>query len=93
MTEVQKKMMDKLGLTERDFCVKTPPTSPAEQREHAYNTQAIIEWNGEMLTVTQAAQLWQYYAAEGASGKTLELTQLISEAKATIRKQYPDEEG
>lgn len=66
--------------------------SPAKLREEAYNANAIIDWNGEMLTVTQAAQLWQYYSAEGASGKTLELTQLISEAKATIRKQYHDEE-
>lgn len=71
---------------------KPEQPSPAQLREEAYNTQAIIDWNGEMLTVTQAAQLWQYYAAEGASGKTLELTQLIAEAKATIRKQYPDEE-
>ena len=66
--------------------------SPAKLREEAYNANAIIDWNGEMLTVTQAAQLWQYYSAEGASGKTLELTQLIAEAKATIRKQYHDEE-
>lgn len=69
-----------------------PPT-PAQLREEAYNTQAIIDWHGEMLTVTQAAQLWQYYAAEGNTAKTDALTALIAEAKASIREQYPDEEG
>ena len=65
--------------------------SPAEQREAAYNTEAIIEWDGEMITVTQAAQLWQYYAAEG-NEKAGELTALIAEAKRTIREKYPDAE-
>ena len=66
--------------------------TPAQQREKAYNTQAIIEWEGQMLTVTKAAQKWQYYAAEG-NGKADELTSLIAAAKQTIREQYPDEEG
>ena len=65
--------------------------SPAKQREEAYNTQAIISFDGEMLTVTQASQKWQYYAAEGNNIKTDELTALIAEAKAKIREQYPDE--
>lgn len=69
------------------------PPAPAQLREEAYNTQAIIEWHGEMLTVTQAAQKWQYYAAEGNTAKTDELTALIAAAKQTIREQYPDEEG
>lgn len=66
-------------------------STPAEKREEAYNSEAIIEWNGEMLTVTQAATLWQYYAAEG-SDKAAELTALIATAKQTIRDKYPDEE-
>lgn len=66
--------------------------TPAEQREAAYNTEDIIEWDGEMLTVTQAAQKWQYYAAEG-SPKAEELTALIAEAKRTIREKYPDTEA
>lgn len=66
--------------------------TPAKQRENAYNTKAIIEWDGEMLTVTKASQKWQYYAAEGNTAKTDELTALIAEAKAKIREQYPDEE-
>ena len=65
--------------------------SPTKQREEAYNTQAILSFGGEMLTVTQASQKWQYYAAEGNTAKTDELTALISEAKASIREQYPDD--
>ena len=67
--------------------------TPAQLREEAYNTQAVIPWDGEMLTVTEASQKWQYYAAEGNTAKTDELTALIAEAKASIREQYPDEEG
>ena len=65
--------------------------TPAEQREEAYDTRAAIEWDGKMLTVTQAAQLWQYYAAEG-SEKAAQLQTLIAAAKETIRAEYPDEE-
>lgn len=72
--------------------VPTPKTpTPSELREEAYNTQPIIEWDGEMLTVTQAAQKWQYYAAEG-NPKADTIQALISEAKQRIRDQYPDEE-
>lgn len=65
--------------------------TPTEQRENAYNTDPVIEWGGEMLTVTQAATMWQYYAAEG-SEKASELQALIATAKQTIREQYPDKE-
>lgn len=67
------------------------PTT-AQQRENAYNTQAVIPWDGSMLTVTEASQKWQYYSAEGNTDKTDDLTALIAEAKASIREQYPDEE-
>ena len=70
-----------------------PDPTPSQLRENAYNTQAIISFGGEMLTVTQASQKWQYYAAEGNAAKTDELTALIAAAKQTIREQYPDEEG
>lgn len=69
----------------------TTVLTPTQQRETAYNTQPLIEWDGETLTVTQAAQKWQYYAAEG-SAKADELQALIATAKQTIREQYPDEE-
>lgn len=64
--------------------------TPSEKREEAYNTEKIIEWNGEMITVTEASQLWQYYSAEG-SPKADELTVLIAQAKEVIRNNYPDE--
>ena len=70
---------------------QSPP--PAQLREEAYNTQAIISFGSEMLTVTQASQKWQYYAAEGNTDKTDKLTVLIAEAKASIREQFPDEKG
>lgn len=72
--------------------VPKPEPYPAKLREESYNSQAIISWDNEMLTVTQAAQLWQYYAAEGNTAKTDELTALIADAKQAIREQYPDEE-
>lgn len=68
----------------------TQATTPAQQREEVYNTQLIVEWEGELLTVTQAAQKWQYYAAEG-SAKADKLQALIAAAKQTIREQYPEE--
>ena len=69
-----------------------PELSPTQQRERAYNTQAIIQWDGRRLTVTQAATKWYYYAAEG-SAKADELQALIVAAKENIRAQYPDEEA
>ena len=66
--------------------------TPAEQREAAYNSDAVIEWGGEALTVTQAAQQWAYYAAEGDAEKTAALIDLIAAAKQSIRTAYPDED-
>ena len=68
-----------------------PELSPAERREQAYNTDPCVPWDGDMLTVTEAAQQWAYYAAEGNTAKTDAITALIAAAKADIRKQYPDE--
>lgn len=65
------------------------PLTPSQQREEAYNTQAVIEWDGEMITVTEASQKWQYYAAEG-SEKADELTARIASAKQDIREMHPD---
>ena len=78
--------------TELDIPDPILPT-PAQLREEAYNTRTIISFGGEMLTVTQASQKWQYYAAEGNTTKTDELTALIAEAKSSIREQFPEEEG
>ena len=71
---------------------KPEKPTPAQLREEAYNNKAVIPWESSMITVTEASQKWQYYAAEGDIDKTDELTAMIAEAKASIRGQYPDEE-
>lgn len=68
-----------------------PEMTPAGRRELAYDTEPVIAWEGQMLTVTDAAQVWAYYAAEGRSDKTDELTALIAAAKYSIRAKWPDE--
>lgn len=68
-----------------------PEMTPAEQRERAYDTEPCVPWNGSMLTVTQAAKQWEYYAAEGRADKTDALTALIAAAKEKIRAEWPDE--
>jgi hypothetical protein len=65
--------------------------TPAQLREQAYNSEHVIEWEGEQLTVTEAARLWMFYASEN-SGKADELTALIVDAKLDIRAKYPDTE-
>lgn len=63
---------------------------PAVRREQAYNTTPVIAWGGVMLTVTEAARQWAYYAAEGNTAKMDALTTLIAATKASIREKYPD---
>lgn len=77
--------------TPGEMPVPKAPT-PTQQREQTYNTQPIVEWEGEMLTVTQAATKWQYYASEGST-KADELQALIAAAKQAIREQYPDKDA
>ena len=81
-------MMTVTAMTEGVLPV-APVLTPAEQREAAYNTAQIIPWEGDTIAVTKAAQLWQYYAAEG-NMKAYDLQALIAKAKAEIRNQYPD---
>lgn len=66
-----------------------PQPTAEELREIAYNTEEIISWDDKMITVTHAALLWQYYAAEG-SARAEELTTLIAAAKAEIRARIHD---
>lgn len=66
-----------------------PVPTAEEQREIAYNTEPCVEWENEMITVTHAAQLWNYYAAEGSERAT-QLTTLIAAAKAEIRERIHD---
>ena len=75
---------------EADRKAREPVLTPAQEREKAYNTLAVIQWDGNMITVTEAAQKWSYYAAEGKTDKTDALIILIAEAKQTIREKYPD---
>ena len=65
------------------------PYTPKELREHVYETEKIISYEGGMLTVDEANRKWQEYQAE-SNRKANELTRLIANAKATIREQYPD---
>jgi hypothetical protein len=83
-------MMTVTAMTEGTL-PEEPTLTPAEQREAAYNTAKIIPWDGDNITVTEAAQLWQYYAAEG-NMKAYDLQSLIAKAKSEIRTQYPDVE-
>ena len=64
--------------------------TPAEQRELAYETMTIIEWQGDLITVDVANDLWLKYSAEGSEVANT-LSALIVEAKAKIRDMYPDE--
>lgn len=66
--------------------------SPSEQRKNAYETEKVVHWAGNILTVSEAGALWQYYAAEG-SAKADQLQALISDAKAQIREEFPDQGG
>lgn len=76
----------------RDAMTSTHNTlTPSQLREAAYNTERVILWDGDFITVTEAAQQWQYYAAEG-NIKADELQTLIAQAKAEIRAKYPDGE-
>ena len=75
-----------------EIAEEAPVLTAAAWREQAYNTIPCVSFGGSMLTVTEAAQQWAYYAAEGRSDKTDALTALIAAAKAKIRAQYPDEE-
>lgn len=67
------------------------PYIPKELRERIYETEKIISYEGDMLTVDEANRKWQEYQAEGNS-KANELTTMIANTKATIREQYPDAE-
>lgn len=77
-------------MTAREIPEPVDDRTPAQKREDAYNHDKCILWEDNYITVTEAALLWQYYAAEG-NLKASELTTLISAAKAEIRQRYPDE--
>lgn len=67
-----------------------PTLTSAEQRKQAYETEPLIEWDGDTITVDAANQLWLGYAAE-ESPKAAALQTLIIAAKFAVREMYPDE--
>lgn len=80
-----------LVLTNTPEPTPEPNPTPKELREKAYDTRKVITFDNDILTVTEAGMHWQYYAAEGDTAKTAELTALIAAAKSEIRAEYPDE--
>ena len=64
--------------------------SNKEKRELAYETEKIINYEGELITVDEANKKFWIYLAEGNEEKVAELTALILEAKNKIREMYPD---
>lgn len=61
-----------------------PDLTPLQQRKLAYETEPIINWEGQFITVDEANKLWTDYAAEDSAKAEL-LTGLIKEAKTAIR--------
>ena len=65
------------------------PFTPMELREKAYETEKCIEWDGNIMTVDEANDMFLKYNAEG-NAKADELTALIAASKAEIRERFPD---
>ena len=69
-----------------------PDTPTArELREAAYETERAVEYDGEVLTVDEANELWKRYSAEGDNAKAGEITAVIAQVKGEIRARYPEE--
>lgn len=69
-----------------------PVLSPKEQRERTYETEPLIEYDGDMITVDEANKLFLQYSAEGNTQKYMDLQILIGRAKADVRARFPDGE-
>ena len=57
--------------------------TPMELREQAYELEKCVEWNGSMITVDEANNMFLEYEAEG-NKKAEELIRLIAAAKSKI---------
>ena len=66
--------------------------SPRERREQAYETEPLIAYDGDMITVDEANKLFLQYSAEGNTQKYMDLQILIGRAKAAVRARFPDGE-
>lgn len=69
--------------------IKTINT-PEGRRQNEYETNPLIEWHGESITVDQANLVYLQYSAEG-SEKANEVQVLIASAKESIRQMHPDD--
>lgn len=69
-----------------------PVLTAKELREQAYETEPLIEYDGEMITVDEANKLFLRYSAEGNADKYMALQILIGRAKADVRARFPDGE-
>lgn len=73
------------------YTPKEPSTK--EKREAAYMNMPLIGYEGKALTCDQTEKLYyQYFCEEGQDEICAELKQLITNAKASIRAMFPDEE-
>jgi len=81
-----------LQRTQDEIDADAVESTPEERRQQAYQTEQIIEWYGDMITVDRAKDLWLYYAAEGYPKEIItdELEPKIHFAKEDIRARYPD---
>ena len=66
------------------------PIDMSKEREKLYNTLKVVEFSGELLTITETNEKYLYYLAEGDAEKTAELQAKIKEEKDKIREEYPD---
>lgn len=72
---------------------KPKEPSAKEKREEAYMNMPLIGYGGKALTCDQTEKLYyQYFCEEGQEEICAELKQLITNAKASIRAMFPDEE-
>lgn len=75
--------------------IEVPDTrTPSEKREYAYETEAIIENDNEMITVDAARNIcaeYQFEDTDRAREIVATLTAKITVAKADIRERFPDE--
>jgi hypothetical protein len=63
--------------------------TPVDQRERAYQSLQIVDWNGKSITVDEANNIYLEYSAE-RSAKADEIQELIIAAKMYVRNLYPD---
>jgi hypothetical protein len=92
---MQKDAMKSLGWCDLEFDgggaligitpLAKPEASETELRREAYQTEPVVSWGGETITVDEANFLWMAYSAE-ASPLAGAISAEITAAKQTIRR-------